>query len=176
MNNKKGWDLLVRSIEKQNQNYSGKTTEKQRQGTLKYKKPEKQVEADCLEWASKNDAFLHIVEAKAVFSQAAGRYVSGQVESGFPDLVGNNNHGQVLWIELKAKDRRSTLSPKQYEFLKAKIEQGCFAVVVDSSARLHEFYYSWKSSKNPSQYLISLLPYPTALKKEAERFDPDLGF
>ena len=174
MNNKKGWDLLIKSIERQDPSYSGKPKEKKSRSGLEYKKPEKLVEKDCLLWAKNNQIFLHIVEAKAVFSQAVGRYLSGQVESGFPDLVGNNNNGQVLWVELKAKDRRSTITPLQYLFLKTKIEQGCFAVVVDSADRLHEYYYTWLNGKNQQGYLTGLLPIPSRIRDET--FDPSLGF
>lgn len=168
------WNLLLRSIQRQDPSYKNKPTEKKQSARGKSKKPEKLVEKDCLDWAKKNSVFLHVVESKAVFSQAAGRYLSGQVESGFPDIVGNNMSGQVMWIELKAKGKRSTLSPVQYLFLTEKIKQGCFAVVVDSADLLHEYYYTWKSSKNPPSYLMSLIPVPKRVRDET--FDENLGF
>lgn len=170
MTNKKGWDLLVRSIERQNSPGSRPT------GKRTYSKPEKLVEADCLDWAKKNNCFFHVVESKGVYSQEADRFVAGQAENGYPDLSGNNSAGHSMWVELKAKDKRSNLSPGQYNFLLKKIEQGCFAVVVDSSERLNEFYYSWVGSKNKEAYLKSILPYPAALKKIDQNFDPSLGF
>lgn len=171
MDQKKGWDLLIRSIERQN---NGGVDPNKEQRTNK--KPEKLVEKDVLEWAKQNSVFVHVVESKAVWSMEAGRYVEGQAEAGYPDLSGNNNYGQSVWIELKAKDRRHNLSPAQYKFLSDKIEQGCFAVVVDSSSRLNDYYYTWLKSKNQKGYLVSILPVPSAIKKENDRFDPSLGF
>lgn len=166
MNNKKGWDLLLRSIEKK----TPKNTPPR-----KNKKPEKEVEQEVLEWAERQNIYLHVIEAKAVFSASAGRYLSGQCESGMPDLIGNNNSGQSLYIELKAKGRRSNLSLDQYQFLKNKIDQNCFAVVVDSAHCLNEFYYTWLNSKNKSGFLSSVLPVPSQIKK-MEQNDPELGF
>jgi hypothetical protein len=162
------WKLLLKSVARQDPSYKSKPTDNRSPQPKKHKKPEKLVEKDCLDWALKNQIFLHVVESKAVFSQGAGRYLSGQAQSGFPDIVGNNNDGQVLWIELKAIDRRCTLSPLQYIFLKTKIEQNCFAVVVDSADRLHEYYYTWKSSKNPISYLSSLLPVPKQIREDLD--------
>lgn len=168
------WNLLLKSIQRQDPSYKSKPTEKRQRARRKNQKPEKQVEKDCLDWSKRNSVFLHVIESKAVFSQAAGRYLSGQAESGFPDIVGNDSSGRVLYIELKALGKRSTLSPAQYLFLTEKIKQNCFAVVVDSADLLHEYYYSWKSSKNPPAYLMSLIPVPKRIRDET--FDPSLGF
>lgn len=163
------WNSLLKGIKRHEQGAKNKSRSKKQSQSGSYKKPEKLVEKDCLDWAKKNGVHFHVVESKAVFSQAAGRYMTGQTESGFPDIVGNNSEGQVLWIELKAVDRRSTLSPVQYLFLTEKINQGCFAVVVDSADRLHEYYYTWKSSKNPPGYLMGLIPVPKRIRDEDER-------
>lgn len=173
MNDEK-WKLLLRSVERQDPSYKSKPTEKKSSSRGKNKKPEKIVEKDCLDWAKKNSVFLHVVESKAVFSQAAGRYLRGQTESGLSDLIGNNTSGHSVWIELKAKDRRCTLSLIQHKFLSEKISQGCFAVVVDSADRLHEYYYTWLNNKNPKAYLTGLLPVPRAEKNQP--IDPHLGF
>jgi len=168
MNNKKGWDLLLRSIERQQP--------KEKKSRAPSKKPEKEVEKQVLQWAKMQNIFLHVVESKAVFSQAAGSYLRGQVDAGFPDLVGNDSSGRVLYVELKAFGRRSNLSELQYEFLKRKINQGCFAVVVDSSEILNDFYYTWKTSKNPQSYLLSVLPIPSCIAKRDKNFNEEMGF
>jgi hypothetical protein len=171
MSNKKGWDLLIRSVERQN-NAGVDPNAVPR----KYKKPEKLVEKDVLAWAKDNGVHLHVVESKAIWSMEAGRFIEGQAEVGYPDLSGNNNYGHSIWIELKAKDKRHNLSPGQYQFLLNKIEQGCFAVVVDSAERVSEFYYTWLKKKDRQGYLTSILPVPSAIKKENDRFDPEMGF
>ena len=143
----------------------------------KNEKPEKEVEKDVLDWSKKNNCFLHVVESKAVYSVSAGRYLAGQAEDGYPDLSGNNTDGHSMWVELKAKGKRSNLSVNQYEYLCSKIDQNCFAVVVDSSDILNEFYYSWKNSKNRQAYLKSVLPIPSEIRKQNSRPDPHgLGF
>jgi hypothetical protein len=168
MNNKKGWDLLIRSIERQQP--------KEKRSRSQNKKPEEEVEKQVLQWAKMQRIYLHIVESKAVFSQGAGSYLRGQTEPGFPDLVGNDSNGRVLYVELKAFGRRANLSELQYEFLKNKISQGCFAVCVDSSEILNDFYYSWSNSKNPQAYLLSVLPVPSCVSKREKDADPEWGF
>lgn len=168
MQNKKGWDLLLRSIERQQP--------REKKSRKSNSKPEKEVEKQVLAWAKNHQLFLHVVESKAVFSQAAGGYLRGQTEPGFLDLVGNDSSGRALFVELKALGRRSNLSELQYEFLKKKIEQNSFAVVVDSSEKLHEFYYTWLKSKNPQGYLLSILPVPSCVLKREKSFDPEMGF
>jgi hypothetical protein len=171
MNQKKGWDLLIKSIERQTNINQPEPRGK------KNESPEKDVEKSCLAWGGKNRCYFHVVESKAVYSHAAGRYTHGQAESGYSDLSGNNANGHSLWVELKAKGRRSNLSAEQYWFLKSKIEQGCFAVVVDSAEILNEFYYKWAGSKNKESYLISILPIPKSIRDMNSRPDPEgLGF
>jgi hypothetical protein len=164
----KGWDLLIRSIDRQ--------TPKPKRSRNKNQTPEKDVQKRVTEWAKLNHFYLHVVESKAVYSQASASYLRGQVEPGFPDLVGNDSSGCVVYVELKALGKRSNLSELQYEFLRNKINQGCFAVCVDSPELLSEFYYKWKSSKNPQSYLLSVLPVPPRIAKRDKNFSDEFGF
>jgi hypothetical protein len=75
---------------------------------------------------------LNIIEAKATYNESAGRYISGQVDPGYPDLSGNGPSGESVFIEVKAKGKRSTLRLEQFSFLKNKIDKGCFAICADS--------------------------------------------
>ncbi|MCB0415993.1 MAG: hypothetical protein KDD50_16765 [Bdellovibrionales bacterium] len=166
MNNNSVYKALLRGIERQ-------TYPKEKQSRKKKNdKPEKLVEKDVLAWCEKNNISMHVIESKAVYSATAGRYLSGKAEPGFPDLVGNNKAGLSMYVELKAKDRRSNLSIEQYEFLLSKIKEGCFAVVVDSDKRLEEYYFTFLNSKSREGYLKGVLPVPKALKKIESRDDP----
>jgi hypothetical protein len=93
-------------------------------------KPEQLVVKAVMEWGKRVGCDLHIVESKAVYSKAAGRYLHTQTSESLPDIIGNWKD-LSLWIEVKAKGRRSTLKPHQKDFLERKIQQGCFAVCVD---------------------------------------------
>jgi len=110
-----------------------------------------------------------VVEA-STYDPISGRRHAPKVSRGFPDLVGNNESGQVLWIELKAKDRCCTLSEVQRTFLTSKIEQGCFAVVVDSVERIGRYYRTFQSKKTYHEkrlFLLDCLP-----KKRVKKDDP----
>lgn len=134
-------------------------SEKRRRKGRKNGKPEKELERSVLQWASSQGIFLHVVEAKAVFSEKAQRYLRGQAEAGLPDLIGN--HGSLsVWIELKAKGRRSTLKEHQREFLVAKIEQGCFACCVDSVEMLESLLVSFLSTGTSDRQLLLLNALP----------------
>lgn len=112
-----------------------------RQGR-KNKKPEKELEKEVLAWAVRAGFDLHVIEAKAVFSQAAGRYLRGQAQSGLPDLVGNHGH-IAIYVELKAKGKRSTLKPHQRHILERKIKQGCFAACIDRVECFENLWSTW---------------------------------
>lgn len=129
----------------------------------KNQKPEKDVEAEVMTWLSANQFDCHVVESKAVYSYSAGRYLHGQTNPGFSDIVGNDANGMAVFIELKAKGRRSTLRQKQKAFLKKKIASNCFAVVVDSAELLATTYKEWSklradSPKTSQFYLFDQLP------------------
>ena len=157
---------------KYHQKQLNQQTTRERKGT--YKKPEKNTEKNVLLWARSHNIHLHVVESSS-YDPLLRRKGMSRAAVGFPDLVGNTQEGHSLWIELKAKDRRSTLSDKQREFLLAKIQQNCFAVVVDSVERLAQYwkgYWSQRSESDRQSYLSSCLP-----KKRQERVvENEFGF
>lgn len=133
------------------------------------KKPEKDTEKDVLIWARTKNIFLHVVDSSS-FNPLTGCKSVQKAETGFPDLVGNHVTGLCLYIELKAKQRRSTVSEAQREFLSQKIQQNCFAVVVDSAERLDQYwlgFWQQKSLQEKQNYLLDCLP-----KKRAKTDEP----
>lgn len=99
---------------------------------LKNAKPEEEVKRVVMAWLKEHGFSCHVVEAKAVYSKRAGRYVSSQTTPGFSDIVGACPNGLAAFIELKAPGKRSTLREGQRAFLVEKIDKGAFAVCVDS--------------------------------------------
>lgn len=140
----------------------------------KNKKPEKIVEKQVTDWCKKHDLDVSIVECKGVYNSATNTYLHGMTEPGYSDLSGNNKYGMAVYIELKAKGRRSTIRLRQMQFLVRKIKAGCFAVVVDSPEILEEQYYQWfdlvmaKRIDEAKSYLLSVLP------KKRQRADDKL--
>lgn len=108
-------------------------------------RPEFEVKKAVLAWLKENGFSCHAIEAKAVYSYEAGRYLSGQTVPGVADIFGSTPDGIACFIELKAKGRKSTLKPHQYEFLVAKIEVGAFAVCVDSVQCLAQVSEQWRA-------------------------------
>lgn len=148
----------------------GKTNGKPRK---KNSSPEKEVEKEVLEWCQKLGIDVNVIESKAVYSVAAGRYLRGQVSTGFPDLVGNTRDGIAVYVELKARGRLSTVKAHQLEFITRKIRQGAFACVVDGSGRLGDLFSRWslliKQSRTEAEnYLIKSLP------KQLEELEPNI--
>lgn len=124
------------------------------------KSPEKDVEAAVLQWSRANGFDLHVVDSSQ-YDNRLGRMGSAKASVGFPDLCGNYSTGLSVYIELKAKDRRSKLSEAQRVFLTKKANQNCFAVVVDSVMRLEQYWKGFKRLKSPeerSAYLVDCLP------------------
>ena len=157
------------------QNYHSKQLNQglTREPKRKNKKPEKEVEKEIMEWAQDNGIYLHVIEASS-YDPRLGRKGLSKAESGFPDLVGNTNEGQSLYIELKAVDRRSTVSESQRLFLENKIDQSCFAVVVDSRQRLEQYwkgFFSHKEVEARKTYLRDCLPKKRASHKDVGLFD-----
>lgn len=130
-----------------------------KRGSKKNKKPEKDFEREFLPYATRLGFDLHVVESKAVYSQAAGRYLRSQTSESLPDVVGCHA-GLSVWIELKAPGRLSTLKSHQKEFLEKKINQGCFACVTDSTAHFQFLWNAYIISPDDSkiQLLMDALP------------------
>ncbi len=148
-------DALLKFYKRDADKLSGKSQRKRRKNAS----PEKDLEKEILRWSTSKGIDLHVIEAKAVYSVSAGRYLRGQAEAGLPDLVGNCE-GLSVWIELKAPGRRSTLKVHQRDFLVRKISQGCFAVCVDSVESLAKVLASFLSTpaSDRVQLLLDHLP------------------
>jgi hypothetical protein len=103
----------------------------------KNKTPEKDVVREVMEWAGRHEVDLTIVDSRAVFNPITGLYTSRCTSEVFPDLCGNY-HSLAVFIEVKARGRRSTASDQQKQFLARKILQGCYAVVADCPEYIEE--------------------------------------
>lgn len=123
--------------------------------------PEKQVEIDVLAECQNLNIDVDVIDSKATFSVAKCRYSKSKTATeGMPDLIGNDQNGIAVFIELKARGKLSTLRPKQRLFLERKIRMGCFAVVLDNANSLTDYYLSFLKLKaeERTNFLFSLLP------------------
>jgi hypothetical protein len=77
----------------------------------------------------------------------------------------------AVFIELKAKGRRSALRENQREFLIEKINTGCFAVVVDSLELLENQWERFCLLKKRRQYQMAKDFLFTALPKKKDSLD-----
>lgn len=131
------------------------------------KKPEKLVEEACLKWMRSLGWFVNVFEAKASLTKD-GIYKSSRMKPGTPDIIGVTPDGIPVFIELKAKDRRSMFNRednvRQQEFINRAIDCCSFAVVVDSVERLEQFWDEWNhhvfkyGKKEARKYLYEALP------------------
>lgn len=143
------------------------------------KKPERQTETDCLLWCRANNMFVHVIESSS-YDHILGRKTLSKTTVGMPDLIGNTINGNSVYIELKAKDRRSTLKDHQRAFLIEKIRQNCFAVVVDSVHKLDQYYKEFCKLRNQESrqtYLLDCLPRKINRSfKARDEFEKKHGF
>lgn len=133
-------------------------------------KPEKQItEPAIMGWCASQGWDVSVVESKAVYSKATGRYTNQQAESGMSDLVGNTNSGLAVFIELKAPGRRNSIRDGQHDFLMRKIQSGCFAVCTDSVDHISKIWRMFQI--HGDTILMSDLPP----KPKSKYKDPDLA-
>lgn len=140
-------DRVKKAMEK----HHGKLIKKKRVSKGPNKRPEKEVERACANWLTRNEFSFNIVESKAVYSRAAGRYLSGQTDPGVSDC--NGVHGPTgisVFIEFKAPGRGCKLRPAQEQFLLTKISFNAFAVVVDSAEMLATRWSAFSLLRNTS--------------------------
>jgi hypothetical protein len=133
----------------------------------KNQKPEKVTEKSVTDWLKIKKYPYNVVESKAVWNTYAGRYVNGQVDSGYSDvsfvICDEPFNGIAGFIELKALGRRSTASEKQLDFLRERIVAGAFGCVTDRLEHLLGIYEKWyylrlTNLEGSRQYLLSELP------------------
>lgn len=140
--------------------------------------PEGAVQKEVLDWCKQRGFDISVVESKAVYSRSAGRYLRGQTEAGFSDLVGVSPNGRAVFIELKALGKRSTLKPHQYDFLLRKIKLFAFAVCVDSVRSLDDAFNTWSNliHDNPDQARMFLEEHLPKSRRTKEMLDDELKF
>jgi len=142
--------------------------EKKEQGPQrKNDKPEKKlVEAPCKKLMKSWGWSYQIIEAKAVWSKKRQRFVNSHVKKGTVDCSATDNYGFSCWIEFKAPGRRADVNKneQQLNFVRQKIMQNAFSVVVDSAELLEEYYSEWIRLRwdgdlaGARQYLLDALP------------------
>lgn len=138
-------------------------------------KPEKLVEQEILHYLNINTQIkVDVIDSKATFSQRSQSYKKSKAAPiGFPDLVGNDEHGRAFYIELKAKGKLRTIRPAQRKFLLRKIQDNCFAACVDSVACFERIYLSWLASGKSKVVLLEELDrLPSASVRPALQLNP----
>jgi hypothetical protein len=111
------------------------------------------------------------VESKAVFSQAAGRYMNSQAKPGTSDILACSPFGQFCAIELKAAGKARTLKEHQRDFLVETISRGGFAACVDSIECFASLWSSWSNSPNKEMLVAALPKTPSGANTERPLFD-----
>lgn len=125
---------------------------------MKKVKPEKITQSLIQSWCLKNSFWVHVIESKATFSKNLNRYLRGNAPEGFPDMVGITPCGLACYIELKARGKRSNLSPEQTSFLVKAIALGAFAVVTDSPENIEAIWRCWQSTNDKKHFLLTQVP------------------
>lgn len=133
----------------------------------KNKKPEKDVEADCLKWMKAQSWDVGIYEAKNT-KDKFGSYLASRMPPGTCDCMGITPYGIPIYVEFKAKGNRSSFNLdrniRQREFLIDKINYFGFGCVVDSVSLLdqvwNEFFHMIKNDCKfkAREYLLNALP------------------
>jgi hypothetical protein len=167
-------ERIIKALE----GFSRKNSREPRATNKKNKSPEKDIVKELLSVGKSLGMSLHVVESKATFSQATGRYTGSAMRAGIPDIIGCDADGFSVWIEAKAKGRKSTLRDNQREFLEKKISSNCFAVVLDCAGMLESTYKIWKKIGRTDQrqsYLKGLLP-TKRVSPQKNQIVEELGF
>lgn len=114
-------------------------------------KPELELQAKMISRLEKIGFFVFSVESKSVWSQSAGRYLNSQTVLGCSDILGIDQNGSFVAVEVKAPGRRSTLRAAQRIFLDKIISRNGFAVCSDSLEHLEKTYQAWLNLDSHSQ-------------------------
>jgi hypothetical protein len=127
----------------------------------KNKTPEKDFVKLILKYLRGLGWSVDVVDSAAVYSKEAGMYLNSMARIGMSDIVGNMPNGIAVFIEAKAQGKRSTVRPDQREFLIAKIDTNCFAIVCDSIEYFDRVFGEWQNSHVKKAYLLKELPQLT---------------
>lgn len=170
-------DDLKKRVQSAVETYINRETPIEPKPTRHNNAPEKEVQDEVLKWLRDNGFSINVVESKAIYNRKSERYISQSVAPGFVDLVGNDKIGLGVFIELKAKGRRSTLRDNQRAFLQEKINTGCFAVVVDSVELLEKQYEHFvllryrQQIQQAKEFLLLALPVQKIKEDNEPLFD-----
>ena len=146
---KRIFESVEKYVEKENRKYAPKRINKA---------PEEDVVAAHFNWYELNDWYMKRYESKA--KNINGVWRSSGCAPGTPDTLGSTPFGWLAAVEVKAPGRRSTLRPKQREFLIEVIRRHGFGVCSDSVAYLEKTWAHWLSLSQPARvaFLLDELP------------------
>lgn len=172
-------DRIRTSILKFEQKQWDEINPRKKDGTTKKRNKNKRPEAEIVKaikrWLKSNGFSVNTVEAKATFDPGTGRYLTGQVERGFSDILACDPRGFACYIEVKAPGKRAALAEHQREFLIDKIDHNAFAGVFDSADDLADAHAQFtdirRGGKSAKAYLLGLLPKLRSATDEKPLFD-----
>lgn len=123
-------------------------------------KHEKLVESEILAFAFQKRWSLDVFDSAVIPTKQRQKT---KLPNGTPDLVGNDDQGLSLYIELKRKNKEDCCRLSQHQFLTKKIESNAFACVISSAEQLEIIYNEWLALRKSSlikakNYLLNLLP------------------
>ena len=132
-------------------------------------KPEKLVEQEVLAWAFMHRWCVNVFDSGKIVRDKKAHENTG-LPSGCSDLVGNDNNGLAVYVELKDPKKDKVCRLSQHQFLSRKIESNAFACVVSSAKRLEEIYSTWLSLRGDMEkarsYLKDQLPTKVLVGKK----------
>lgn len=114
----------------------------------KNKSPERDLQKIILAHLNTHRWVVYSIEAKAVYSKSAGRYLNSQTTPGLADVVGSTPNGESCFLELKAPGRRSKLEDHQRAHLIKAIKSNAFAGCFDSLENILQTYSQWSDLKS----------------------------
>lgn len=135
--------------------------------------PEKKFAHELLKHLRTIGFNIDVVDS-STFNKQAGYHTQNVTTAGFSDLVGCDNEGRAIYIEVKAPGKRNTLRPAQRVFLTAKINSNAFAIVCDSLASFDQQWSQYLMIVDRKKYLLDQLPKLSA--EEKRRDDSNLSF
>lgn len=129
--------------------------------------PEKSVENAVFGMCLELKIDVQIYDSKGQYSAKAKAYTSNLgMSNGTPDLIGCDQYGHFVAIELKAHGKGHLCSLDQYNFLRKKILSNGFAAVISCEQKLKSIYLTWLSLSVPErrEFLASHLPKKVEVK------------
>ncbi len=130
------------------------------------KSPEKLVEEKIRGWCLQNQIWVEVFDSKGSFSKSANRFVKNPgIVKGCPDLVGLNNIGLFVAIELKALNHDKVCRLEQRQYLVRVIEQGGFGIVTASVDHIDQLYKKWIETRS-KELLLNELPKKVLINKK----------